>query len=612
MNEQRKTRGGAHVAGKHQSSRAASAPKAAAAKQTAEPKPRPKKKNRGFPAGAVAAALIVVAGIAFGVHTARNLYLDDSIRKGVHMGEVDLSGMDRSQAVTALERVYGADSLNETMDIRVGEATYQLTANEAGLSYDIAKCVDEALAYGHEGGFSQRFRDYWRARTRKVQLELDTTLDRSVLETRVSEMTAKVEQPLSPSSFRYADGVLTLDKGQTGYSLDSAALVKLLEERLRTADFSPVDAPLRQADPQKLDPDAIVAAVTKDVVETSLDLENDPSGKTVLPGEAGVTVDPKAVMAAIADSDRITTVPCTIVEPKYSAAEYKALLFRDVLGEGTTSFNAGNVGRTTNVLLATDNCNGKILLPGDVFSYNETVGPRTYERGFKDAIVYVGTSAEDGVGGGICQVSSTIYYATLRADLKIVERHAHSREVTYVPKGEDATVAWGSKDFRFENDTEFPIKVVTSHTKNTLTVKLYGTKTQNKTVKIDTTILETTPFEVERKLDTSLPPGTEKVDSNGYTGYKTVSYRVVYIDGKEVSRTLENNSTYKKYNKVILYNDAEPAGPAEPTTPVTPPAGPTEPTVPSEPTTPTEPDPTVPVEPAPPVDDDPIELTPEG
>ncbi|MBR5390780.1 MAG: G5 domain-containing protein, partial [Clostridia bacterium] len=112
--------------------------------------------------------------------------------------------------------------------------------------------------------------------------------------------------------------------------------------------------------------------------------------------------------------------------------------------------------------------------------------------------------------------------------------------------------------------------------------------------------------EIERKLDTSLAPGTEKVDSNGYTGYKTVSYRVVYIDGKEVSRTLENNSTYKKYNKVILYNDAQPTGPAAPVTPVTPPVEPVQPDP-----APIEPDPT-PVTPAPPVDDEPVVLTPEG
>ena len=255
------------------------------------------------------------------------------------------------------------------------------------------------------------------------------------------------------------------------------------------------------------------------------------------------------------------------------------------MGQCTTDFNPGNKGRTTNVLLATDFCNGVFLMPGDVFSYNDSVGPRTYERGFKDATVYVGNSAEDGVGGGICQVSSTIYYAALRADLKIVERYAHSRMVTYVPLGEDATVAWGSKDFKFENNTDFPMKVVTSHKTNNLTVKLYGTQTvENKVVKIETTQLSKTPFEVVYEVDETLAPGTESVKSNGYTGYKTESYRVVYIDGKEVSRTFENKSTYKKYDKVILHNPAAapitPVGPA-PSTEETP--GAVEPGVPLDP-----------------------------
>ena len=240
-----------------------------------------------------------------------------------------------------------------------------------------------------------------------------------------------------------------------------------------------------------------------------------------------------------------------------------------MLGQCTTDFNPGNVGRTTNVLLATDFCNGVILMPGDIFSYNEAVGPRTYERGFKDATVYVGNSAEDGVGGGICQVSSTIYYAALRADLEIVERYAHSRMVTYVPLGEDATVAWGSKDFRFANNTPFPMKVVTSHKKDTLTVKLYGTQTENKTVKIVTNQLSKTPFEVVYEIDETLPLGTEKVKSNGYTGYQTESYRVVYIDGVEVSRTFENKSTYKKYDKVIQHNP-KPDAPASNITPSNP------------------------------------------
>ena len=141
-------------------------------------------------------------------------------------------------------------------------------------------------------------------------------------------------------------------------------------------------------------------------------------------------------------------------------------------------------------------------------------------------------------------------------------------------------MAWGSKDFRFENNTPFPIKVVTSHKTNNLTVKLLGTQTvPNKVVKIVTTELSKTPFEVVYEIDETLPVGTEKVDSNGYTGYKTESYRVVYIDGKEVSRTFENKSTYKKYDKIIKHNPADPnAVPGVSTT------------TPSQPVTPAEPD----------------------
>jgi vancomycin resistance protein YoaR len=390
---------------------------------------------------------------------------------------------------------------------------------------------------------------------------------------------------MAPSSYSYKDGVITLDKGQVGYSLDREHLYSALDNKLRTADFTAMEAVRKESHPATLNALVIAASVNREVEQTTLDLEADPSGNTVRAGTQGINVTESALNAALSSANRHETVQCTLTDPDYTVDEYKALLFRDVLGQCTTDFNPGNKGRTTNVLLATDFCNGVILMPGDVFSYNDSVGPRTYERGFKDATVYVGNSAEDGVGGGICQVSSTIYYAALRADLKIVERYAHSRMVTYVPLGEDATVAWGSKDFKFENNTDFPMKVVTSHKTNNLTVKLYGTQTvANKTVKIETTQLSKTPFEVVYEVDETLAPGTESVKSNGYTGYKTESYRVVYIDGQEVSRTFENKSTYKKYDKVILHNPTAapitPVGPA-PSTEETP--GAVEPGVPLDP-----------------------------
>ncbi|MBQ6711162.1 MAG: VanW family protein [Clostridia bacterium] len=538
-----------------------------------------KRKNAATLVGAGLIVLIVLGALGFCGYTAYSVLMGGDIFPGVRMGECDLSGMDRAEARSALEKAYGDSAIDAVIDIQAGDQLFTLSADECGLVYDIPASIDQAYAYGRQGGFIYRARQYWSTRRDPQQMELVTVLDRNVLQTRVDEVAAAVEQPMAPSSYSYADGVISLDKGQTGYSLDKEHLYAALDNKLRTADFTPMEAVRKEAHPQALNAAVIAAAVNCDVVQTTLDLEADPTGGTVREGTLGVNVTESALNTAIASANRHETVQCTLTQPDYTAAEYKALLFRDVLGQCTTDFNPGNKGRTTNVLLATDFCNGVILMPGQVFSYNDSVGPRTYERGFKDATVYVGNSAEDGVGGGICQVSSTIYYAALRADLKIVERYAHSRMVTYVPLGEDATVAWGSKDFKFENNTPFPMKVVTSHKTNTLTVKLYGTQTQNKTVKIETTQLSKTPFEVVYEIDETLPLGTEEVKSNGYTGYKTESWRVVYIDGVEVSRTLENKSTYKKYDKVILHNPK----PEEPVAPVGPVVTPTEPTAPPQP-----------------------------
>ena len=550
MSEEKK-KGGARVAGKRQA-----------------PTSAKKKRQRGAAAGGIVVVLLLVLAIvAFCGYTAYSVLMNGDIYQGVRMGECDLSGMDRAEARSALEAVYGGAQLDQVIDIQVGNQTFALTAQECGLAYDIPSSIDLAFAYGRQGSVIDRARQYWGTRFHPVQLELVTVLDSNVLSSRVEEIASAVEQPMAPSAHSYADGVITLDKGQTGYSLNKEALLEALDTKLRTADFTPAEGALKESHPQALSAETIAQSVNTEVVQTALDLESDPTGNTIRAGTQGIQVEISALQAAINSSNRHETVQCTLTNPDYTVSEYKALLFRDVLGQCTTDFNPGNKGRTTNVLLATDFCNGVILMPGDVFSYNDTVGPRTYERGFKDATIYVGNSAEDGVGGGICQVTSTIYYAALRADLKIVERYAHSREVTYVPKGEDATVAWGSKDFKFENNTGFPMKVVTSHKSNNLTVKLYGTNLNNKTVKIETTVLSKTPFEVVYKVDETLAPGTEKVDSNGYTGYQTESYRVVYIDGVEVSRTFENKSTYKKYDKVILHNPKPAADPATPVGP---------------------------------------------
>ena len=173
-----------------------------------------------------------------------------------------------------------------------------------------------------------------------------------------------------------------------------------------------------------------------------------------------------------------TTEENSMVNPPLEGAygEIKQVLVKDlpaekqVYGRYKTSFNPGEKNRTINLKLAAAAINGQIIQPGKTFSFNKTVGPRTRERGYLEATIFVGGKKEQGLGGGICQVSSTLYNAVLNSKLKVVERHTHSLPVTYVPTGKDATVSYGYLDFRFQNNRNYPVKIQAVVNKNTLDI----------------------------------------------------------------------------------------------------------------------------------------------
>ena len=236
---------------------------------------------------------------------------------------------------------------------------------------------------------------------------------------------------------------------------------------------------------------------------------------------------------------------------------------------------------------------------GDVFSYNDVVGQRTAARGYQAAPAYVQGETVDEIGGGICQTSSTLYLACLRSNLEITERYAHRYVPAYITAGMDATVSWGGPDYKFTNNSLYPIKIVTIYENNYLTVRILGTNVDGTSVKMTNEHLSTTPYETVYEDDPTLAPGTEKVKTTPYTGYKYRTYRNVYdANGKLISSTYEATSDYKSRNKVILRGPAvEPAdGGAQIPTDTTDPTSPVEPTepqdpdVPAEPTEPTTPD----------------------
>ena len=203
---------------------------------------------------------------------------------------------------------------------------------------------------------------------------------------------------------------------------------------------------------------------------------------------------------------------------------------------------------------------GTILMPGETFSYNKIVGERTAAKGYKPATVYVGGLDKQELGGGICQLASALYYCTLYSNLEVVYRTNHRFAVTYVPHGLDATVAWGSIDYKFKNNTDYPIRI-SAYTEGTnLIVVFYGTKADDSYVEMETRRLSSTPYSTVYQIDESLPAGETKTVTSAYTGYKYEVYRCVYDgDGTLISRTFENTSTYAYRDKVIAVSPADAA-----------------------------------------------------
>ena len=237
----------------------------------------------------------------------------------------------------------------------------------------------------------------------------------------------------------------------------------------------------------------------------------------------------------------------------------QSLLFADVLGECSTNIG-GTEYRLNNVQVAAKAMDGIILMPGEVFSYNDTLGARTTANGYLPAPAYIGGKTVDDVGGGICQNSSTLYLAVLRANLEVVERTNHMYTVGYVPDGLDATVAYNAIDFKFRNSTPHPIRIEARVSGRTMIVKLHGTDTEHVTVKMETKTLTTTPYQVTYKPDSTVAVGKTVVDTTAYTGRKVQVFRCVYdAQGKLVARTQESVNNYRHRDKVILYNPADAA-----------------------------------------------------
>ncbi len=487
--------------------------------------------------------LVLLAGGSLGA-----VYLYPNIFPGVTVGSIDVGKLTREEAAQQISIQSRPLYHGKQLTLTIYDTDYDIPVEKVLKGVDDIQSAENAWQVGREGGPLTRIKAIISSMRNGCDTRLAASVDEDGLKVQLEEIAGKaLTEPVAPT-WKLDGENLVIQSGTPGVQFDTAAVEQALTSQIELMDFEPYEVSTDVTAAPAIDIGQIAEDITGNPINATVSKED---GKTIIPGKPGVQFDTEKAKEIIGDGSKESyTIPVTITQPTITEAVLKERLFRDTLARTATNLNEGNAPRTNNVRLAAKAINGTILNPGDVFSYNTVVGERTQARGYQEAHAYSGGKIIDEFGGGVCQPSSTLYMAVLRADLEVVERHNHSFTVSYTPLGEDATVDYGNLDFRFANNTAYPIKILAEQTDGQMIMTLVGTKTSGKTVTTRTEILETYEPKTVEKQDSSLASGETKVETSGITGYSTRTYKVITENGK-TTEVLANKSTYTKRDEVV-------------------------------------------------------------
>lgn len=478
----------------------------------------------------------------------------NKISNGVYIANIVVSKMTKEDASNLLKKISTEKDNEIILKYKTENEEYEkkLDLSTLNIDYNIENSVDKAYNIGRNGNIFQSNFEIAKTMFLKKSINLDITLDEKMLNNILSDISSNLPNKLIQSSYYIENKDLIITKGTQGVIVDKESLKKDIIEYIK--DFSKtkttLSIPVKIVEPDKIDIDKIHSEIYKEAKNAYF--EEDPF--KVYPEVKGVDFDVNKAKKVLNEHPNNIefTIELKISTPKITLKNLKINLFPDELSTFFTQYDETNKDRTTNLKIAASKIDGTILLPGEEFSYNKIVGARSIEAGYKEAKIYQNGQVVDGLGGGICQISSTLYNAVVCANLDVTERFNHQFITSYVKPGRDATVAYGSKDFKFKNRRTYPIRIDVYVSNGMATVNIYGIKEkEEKEVNIEVETVSTIPYETKYIKDYSLSSGTEKLKQKGTNGVIVNSYKITKENGNIISKELLSKDTYKPLEKII-------------------------------------------------------------
>ena len=517
----------------------------------AEPSKK-QKSNKVIPI--VVSLFIVLFVMIFSVVFALFNMNNEKILKGISILGIDISDLTVEEAKTkinnAIEERFKDE--NNNLILKIGENETSVTANTFNAKFDIDNAVIEADNIGRNGNILTNNYSILFTKLFKKEIKPRLYLDDSLLSDTIKDINSKMKDAIVDNSYYIEKNNLVIVKGKAGYIIKTEELKEKIYEQISNihTNYQTIEIPVEYKEPEPINLQKIHEEIYKEPQDAYV--QKNPT--VVHPEVNGVDfkISVEEAEELLKEDKEEYTIPLKITKPKKTINNLGEEAFPDLLATFSTRFDGSNYNRNTNIKLAAKKVNGTVILPGEKFSFNTIVGSRTIEAGFKEGTAYVGGKVVPDVGGGVCQVSSTIYNTALLANMQIVERSNHMFTTGYVAASRDATVYYGSLDFVFKNSRKYPIKMVASANGGVCKVSIYGIKEEKEyeviiQSKITSYINPTTIY----KEDPTLEEGKEIVEQTAITGCRSEGYKILKLNGKIVSQTLLSKDTYKSRNKIV-------------------------------------------------------------
>ena len=472
---------------------------------------------------------------------------NSNIISGITIDKLQMQGLSKEDALGLLKTKID-EKINKELKIKAEDTQIEILLSQIELEYSPEKAVDEAYGIGRKSNIFVNNFNIIKSKIFGKNIDLEYKYNKELLDSIINDIQGKIPNAVQQVTYSVEDDELIITKGKKGLSIDVEQLTDEIEKNIKLNNFSDIYLNTFEAEPDDID----IEKIYEEVHTEPQDAYYTTNPFQIFAEVIGVDFDIEEAKEILKEDKDEYIIPLTITKPKKTVNDIGTEAFPDLLSSFSTRFDESNVPRSGNLRIAVGKLNGVVVMPGETFSYNKTLGKRTAEAGYRGAAGYEGGKVVEMLGGGICQISSTLYDAVVYANLEIIERHNHAFTTSYVGAGKDATVVYGSLDFKFKNTRKYPITLKASATNGIARIEIYGIKEETEyEIEIATVITGSIPFTVIYEDDYSLPAGSERVTQYGMNGCTSTTYKIYKLNGAEVKRETLSRDRYEAMNKYI-------------------------------------------------------------